>query len=83
MGFDFWLSFLIGIPAVIKDAEHLGLWWRFGFVLSFFFPHSSTISQFQSMTVNTSFTKFLLSTMTKLGFLVFFFSIHATSPEEN
>ena len=27
---------MIGIPAVIRDAEHLVLWWRFG---SFFFFH--------------------------------------------
>ena len=37
MGFDFWLSFLIGIPAVIKDAEHLGLGGDLGFVLFYLF----------------------------------------------
>ena len=30
--------FLIDIPAVIRDAEHLGLWWRFGFVLFCLIP---------------------------------------------
>ena len=28
---------LIGICAVIKDSEHIVLWWRFGYVYSFFF----------------------------------------------
>ena len=28
---------LIGIPAAIRDAEHLVLWWRFDLVFSFFF----------------------------------------------
>ena len=28
--------FLIDIPAVIRDAEHLGLWWRFGFCIALF-----------------------------------------------
>ena len=52
-----------------------------GVCFVFFFPHSYTIPQFQSMTINTSSTKLLLSIMTKLVF--FFSSIHATSPEEN
>ena len=28
---------LIGIPAAIRDAEHLVLWWRFDLVVFFFF----------------------------------------------
>ena len=28
---------LIGIPAAIRDAEHLVLWWRFDLVLFFVF----------------------------------------------
>ena len=28
---------LIGICAAIKDSEHIVLWWRFGYVYSFFF----------------------------------------------
>ena len=45
-----------------------------GVCFVFFFPHSYTIPQFQSMTINTSFTKLLLSIMTKLFFFFFFHS---------
>ena len=36
MGFDFTIVVLIGIPAAIRDAVHLLLWWRFAFVFSCF-----------------------------------------------
>ena len=31
MGFDSTLVILIGIPAAVRDAVHLFLWWRFAF----------------------------------------------------
>ena len=35
MGFDFTIVVLIGVPAAVRDAVHLFLWWGFAF-LKFF-----------------------------------------------